>query len=145
MKTKAFDGALRLLVRREHGAHELATKLQQKGHIALEIQEAIVACQQLGLQSDARFAENVCRARIRQGYGPVKIRHELQNLQVDRELVDSVLAKEQDNWLAHAIDVRNKKYKEQGEVPYAALQKQKQFLLYRGFSMDTITLVFRER
>jgi len=136
---------MRLLVRREHGAQELISKLAKKGYLAEEIQEAIAECQRLGLQCDRRFVEMVCRARIRQGYGPLKIRKELQGLQVDRELIENVLREEQDNWLAYAMSVRNKKYKDQSDLSYAALQKQKQFLHYRGFSTDIIALVFKER
>ena len=136
---------MRLLVRREHGAHELASKLQLKGFSAAEIEDAIAECQRLGLQSDGRFVENVCRARIRQGYGPIRICQELKTKQVDRSLIEQQLRLEQDNWLGYAIDAWTKKYKEQSELSYAALQKQKQFLLYRGFSMETIAMVFTER
>ena len=135
---------MRLLVRREHGAHELAGKLQQKGFMAAEIEEAITECQRLGLQSDGRFVENLCRARIRQGYGPIRICQELQTKQVDRSLIEHQLRQEHDNWLGYAIDVWTKKYKEQSELSYAGLQKQKQFLLYRGFSTETIAMVFTE-
>lgn len=134
---------MRLLARREHGAHELAAKLAKKGYLGVAIQEALAECQRLNLQSDSRFVENVCRTRIRQGYGPLRIRQELQNLQIDSELIEAALQQEQDNWLDYAIGVWKKKYKEQSESSYIALQKQKQFLLYRGFSTDTITRVFK--
>ena len=132
-----------LLARREHGAHELANKLATKGYLAKEIEEAISLCQQLGLQSDGRFVESMCRVRIRQGYGPIRIRQALQNLRLDSDLIDAALALEQDNWLDYAMDVWQKKYKEQVDLSYPAIQKQKQFLLYRGFSTDTITMVFK--
>ena len=142
--TKAFEGAVRLLARREHGAHELVQKLSQKKHLVHDIQEAIAECQRLGLQSDARFVESLCRTRIRQGYGPSKIRQDLKNVKIDRELIDDALRLEQENWVSYAIDVWTKKYKEQDDTSFAAIQKQKQFLLYRGFSMDTIGEVFKD-
>jgi len=77
--TKAFDSALRLLTRREHGAIELNDKLIQKGFDSAEVKDAIDACQRLGLQSDERFVENYSRSRIRQGYGPLKISQELKD------------------------------------------------------------------
>lgn len=140
--TKAFVSAVRLLARREHGAHELAQKLATKDHPDLDIQNAIAECQRLGLQSDTRFVENLCRARIRQGYGPARIRQDLQNLKIDRDLIDDVLREEQDNWHHYAKDAWLKKYKNQDDDSFAAIQKQKQFLLYRGFDMDTIRQVF---
>jgi len=142
--TKAFVSAVRLLARREHGAHELAQKLLQKKHPEHEIQDAIDECQRLDLQSDARFVENLCRARIRQGHGPARIRQDLQNVQIDRDLIDQVLDEERDNWVSYARDVWTKKYGEQDDRSFTATQKQKQFLLYRGFSVDTINMVFRE-
>ena len=134
---------MRLLARREHGAHELANKLATKGYPESDIQDVLLTCQSLGLQSDSRFVDNLCRTRIRQGYGPLRIRQELQHLQIDAELV-----LEQDNWLAHASAVWKKKYKEfkePKELSFAESQKQKQFLHYRGFSTDTITMLFNAK
>ena len=142
MQSKAYACALRLLARREHGAHELASKLAQKGYTASVVQDVLAECQRLDLQNDARFVEMICRTRIRQGYGPIRIRLELQNLKIDSYLIASALQKEQDHWIDHALAVLKKKYKEEGEVSFIALQKQKQFLLYRGFSTDIITMVF---
>ena len=142
LKGNAYNHAVRLLSRREHGAHELATKLALKGYFHDDISEAIQKCIRLELQSDARFVENICRLRIRQGYGPVRIRKELQNLHIDSELIASALHQEKDNWLEYAALVLEKKFKEQIELTFSAIQKQKQFLLYRGFSIDTINMVF---
>ena len=135
---------MRLLARREHGAHELVNKLAAKGYLEPDIQNALLECQRHGLQSDSRFVDNLCRTRIRQGYGPIRIRHELQNLQVDGALISAALQQEQENWLVYAVEVWKKKYKEPVDLSYTALQKQKQFLLYRGFSTDTITMIFKD-
>ncbi|WED43735.1 recombination regulator RecX [Legionella cardiaca] len=142
--TKAFDCALRLLARREHGARELRDKLAQKGYSHTEINEAIVKCQSLGLQSDVRFVESVCTVRIRQGCGPLKILQELQVKQIAREIIDAVLALEQDNWLNYAQAVWDKKYKKQNPLSYVELQKGQRFLLYRGFPTDIIAKVVKE-
>ncbi len=140
----AFAHAVRLLSTREHGAHELVSKLTTKGYEAEAIEGAILECQRLGLQSDSRFVEHVCRVRIRQGYGPVRIRRELQSLHIESELIEDILGQEKENWLSHAIGVWKKKYKKQEDYSYDEIQKQKQFLLYRGFSTDTITMIFKE-
>ncbi len=144
MQSKALSCALNFLARREYGAQELILKLEQKGFDNDVIKEALLDCQRLGLQSDARFCEAICRARIRQGYGPNRIRQELLENKIDPELITAILLKEEDNWLMLARAVRNKKYKEQRPVSFADAQKQKQFLYCRGFSMDIIANVFRE-
>ncbi|MDI1352468.1 MAG: recombination regulator RecX [bacterium] len=142
--TKAFESALRLLTRREHGAIELYDKLKRKGFIEAEVKEALNKCQDLGLQSDARFVENYSRSRIRQGYGPLKITQELKNKGIDSDLIHKELKQEEENWLGHALDVWQKKCRGQIDLPFPEIQKQQRFLLYRGFTMDTIVQVLRE-
>lgn len=142
--TKAFDTALRLLTNREHGAQELTDKLVQKGFAIFESQAAVEKCQSLGLQSDERFSENFCRARIRQGYGPVKIRMELKSKGLSKESIDIGLLDEQDNWLEHAMTVWQKKYKNSGTGDFKVLQKKQRFLLDRGFPVDIISAVVKQ-
>lgn len=143
MTSNAFDCAVRLLSRREHGAHELSTKLQQKGYEEAQVIDALKKCQHLSLQSDVRFVESFCRAQMQKGYGPIRIRKALQALKVDSELILSTLQQEDAHWQTLAFAVWKKKFKTSGDGSFAAVQKQKQFLLYRGFSADTIAAVFR--
>lgn len=138
----ALAHALSLLARREHGAHELYTKLMRKGFSKKETMTALTYCQQQGLQSDVRFAESLCRTRISQGYGPVRIRYELQQAQVDEEHITTLLEAEQTHWLERAFAVKSRKYPPQEETSYVLRQKQKRFLLSRGFSVDTIQELF---
>lgn len=141
--TKAFESAVRLLSRREHGAMELCEKLKQKGFNRTEVQDALARCQELDLQNDQRFVENYSRSRIRQGYGPLKIQQELSTKGVDKELIHTVLQQEEENWLHYAWEVWQKKNRDQLELSFEELQKQQRFLLYRGFSMDVIALVLK--
>ncbi|RUR18843.1 recombination regulator RecX [Legionella sp. km535] len=142
--TKAFDSAIRLLSRREHGAMELYKKLEQKDFDSAEINNALDACKRLGLQNDVRFVEEFIRLRIRQGYGPLKIMQELASKGVDRDLIHSELAKERDNWGSYALAVWEKKCKGRTDLDFNEQQKLKRFLLYRGFGMDVITTVVNE-
>ena len=142
--TKALDSALRLLTRREHSARELREKLRLKGFNQEEISDVIESCQRQNLQSDFRFVDNYIRSRIRQGYGPLKISQELKSKGVDSDLINNGLKQERDNWLIHAINVWQKKSKEQGPLSVIELQKQQRFLLYRGFDMDIIAQVLKE-
>ncbi len=144
LMTKAFDSAVRLLSRREHSRVELYDKLKQKGYNPIEIKNALEECQRLDLQNDYRFVEIYSRSRIRQGYGPLKISQELSSKGVDKELIHQFLQQEEDNWLAYALDVWQKKSKGQFDLSFEELQKQQRFLLYRGFGMDTIAQVKKE-
>ncbi|HAZ7571801.1 recombination regulator RecX [Legionella sp. PATHC032] len=142
--TKAFDSALRLLSRREYSAMELCDKLKQKGFNLNDVQNALNECQRLGYQSDERYVESYIRARIHQGYGPLKIIQELKNKGVDPELIQSVLQEERDNWVDYALRAWEKKFKRQDDFSYSEMQKQQRFLLYRGFDRDVISKVFKE-
>lgn len=141
--TKAFDCALRLLARREHGAIELYDKLKHKGYNLTEARDALARCQELDLQNDLRFVELYIRSRVRQGYGPLKISQELSSKGLDKELIQSSLQQEA-NWLNYALEVWQKKSKGQQELSFTDMQKLQRFLLYRGFSMDIIAMVTRE-
>ena len=140
---KGLEAAIVLLTRREHGAAELADKLMKKGYAAAEIQSAIAACQNLGLQSDQRFVDMLLRVRIRQGYGPERIRREIQLKKVDRELYEQALQAESVDWVDCAKQVLRKKYKSTEQQSWHMQQKQKQFLLYRGFPPHIITRLFK--
>lgn len=142
--TKAFDCAVRLLSRREHGAIELCDKLRKKGFCSADAKEALQTCQELDLQSETRFVASYSRSRIRQGYGPLKISQELSSKGVDKELIQSILQQEEHNWLEYASEVWQKKNKGQQSMSFSELQKQQRFLLYRGFGMDTIARVTKE-
>ncbi|KTC65608.1 regulatory protein RecX (plasmid) [Legionella adelaidensis] len=137
---KAYAAALRLLTRREHGAFELHNKLKLKGFAPEEIAKALKECQSLGLQDDRRFAESFCRMRVRQGYGPVRVEQELKNLRIVPEIVEEVIEGDQESWVHYAFAVWEKKYKSPADN-FAEMQKQKRFLLYRGFTPDVIAEV----
>lgn len=138
--TKAFDGALRLLARREHGMRELLGKLLQKGYDRAESEAAVAECQRLGYQDDARFAESFCRARVRQGYGPLRISQELQGKQLDREIITEAL-QHYEPWEEYARAVFEKKYRHAATPDFAGVQKQQRFLLYRGFPAEMIAKI----
>ena len=118
------------------------TKLLQKGFDSDIIEHVIAKLMELNLQSDERFAEMICRTRVKQGYGPLRIRQELSLKQIDSSQVDDLLSTEQDNWVAHALAVWHKKYNRQIEYSTKDHQKQKSYLYARGFAVETIAQVF---
>lgn len=144
MTKSAYDSALRLLARREHSAMELATKLKQRQFSSDEIQQAVIKCQQLNYQSDERFAEQLYNARVRQGYGPLRIQQELQSKGVDEIVFDSILHQDpMDIWAQRATAVILKKFSEDQAVSWEDRQKRARFLMVRGFPMDLIIELMR--
>lgn len=141
---KAYNYALSLLAKREHSVAELTNKLEQKSFDSDIIALTIAKLKEQNFQSDARYAEMLCRARVRQGYGPLRIKQELNYKGISAYITDEVLATERENWVKYAAAVWQKKYKHQGAISGKDIQKQKSFLYSRGFGLDTIDLLFKQ-
>ena len=131
---------LRLLARREHSQKELLTKLMQKGFSSADIQPVITELAQNSWQSDARFAENYARTRLRKGYGATAIRYELNQKGIDvaDTNLNDVLLTVADNWLDLLTQTYCKKYGEIEPLTRQDWAKRTQFLLRRGFSSSQI-------
>jgi regulatory protein len=136
--SKAYESAVRFLTRREHSASELLQKLLHKGFEAESAREAIKRCQAYAFQSDARFAEMLCRSRLQQGYGPLRIRQELRHKGVENLLIEETLQHSADHWIDAAKTIGIKKGLTNDKY---TLQKHKRLLYTRGFDSETIQAV----
>jgi regulatory protein len=133
----ARDSALRLLVRREHSAKELKRKLADRGVDEIAAAAAIESLASHDLQSDARFAEQLVRTRVNQGYGPLRIKAELELAGLKRELANSALEAAGCDWAGLAAEARSRKF---GALPGSINERNSQyrFLLGRGFDGDQV-------
>lgn len=139
---QARDTALRALARREHSAAELKHKLARRGHPA-ETAEAVVATlADRGWQSDARYAEQLLRSRLRQGCGPLRIEHELAEAGLASPAIRAVLAEVEVDWKAQCAEVQRRKFATGPGSP-TEWQKQYRFLASRGFAADQIRAALR--
>lgn len=139
----AYNYALSLLAKREYCVTELINKLALKGFESDIICLVIAKLKDLNLQNDERYVEMICHARIRQGYGPLRIKQELISKNIASYLIDDILAQERNNWTEYALSVWLKKYNKDVEYSAEEIQKQKSFLYARGFSAETIVKVFK--
>ena len=115
---------------------ELADKLNRKGIAPDTAEEAVEWLTSLGAVDDAAYAGVIARHYAASGYGPGRVRQELQKRGVPRELWDDALSQLPDS--ADAIDGFLKK-KLGGRTPdRAALKKLSDALLRRGFSWSDI-------
>lgn len=131
--------ALSLLARREHSAHELTQKLLRKGYVQAEVKLALTQCQEKGFQSDVRFTEMLCRTRIRQGYGPLRIIQELKMQGIEKAQADKAFSASEVDWYEQALIVLKKRKQ------YGNTSAQKRYLYARGFSVEIICNVLREQ
>lgn len=128
----AFQAALTLLARREYAAQELVRKLNKLGYPKAEVMEALTQVQAKGYQQDSRFVEMLCRTRIRQGYGPLRIVREL-NMHGIRITPSEIRFEGAPvDWVACATTLLKKKQKS------ANIEAQKRCLMVRGFTLDTL-------
>lgn len=134
--------AMDLLARREHGRAELARKLRQRGAVDELIEPALERLSEEGLLSDERFLESFINSRARAGYGPLRIRDELNQRGLPRTLVERALAESAVDWTENLRELWQRRF---GALPADARERAKQgrFLLYRGFAHEAVSRVLR--
>lgn len=133
----ARETALRALSRREHSAAELHYKLTHRGHAPEVAAQLVSQLTEAGWQSDARYAEMLVRNRAQQGYGPLRIEHELAAAGIADAEIQAALAAAECDWRALCVQLRARKFK---ATPRAAAdwQKQYRFLASHGFTAEQI-------
>ncbi|WP_299733297.1 regulatory protein RecX [uncultured Endozoicomonas sp.] len=129
--------AMDLLARREHGFKELARKLSSRFPSEL-VTEALTRLREERLQSDDRFVESFVYSRTQRGYGPVRIKSELFQKGVDRDLVSQYLFEQDEHWNELAKEIKEKKFGESKPENVKERARQTRFLAQRGFSMGQI-------
>lgn len=131
--------ALRLLSTREHSRVELERKLLRFEQVAGELTQALDELQAKGFISEQRVAESVLHRRAAK-LGSARIRQELQDKGLDRQLIEQAVAGLKDSELARASEVWRRKYGEPPASP-AERARQQRFLLTRGFSAEVVRRV----
>jgi regulatory protein len=141
---QAYATALRLLVRREHSALELAHKLESRQCPARITGQVIATLTDEGALSDRRFSEVYAWSRYERGFGPVRIRAELRERGVEAELVSRALSPLASLWQASAIRQRQKRFGDGPPADFGERARQMRFLQRRGFSGEQIRLTLEE-
>lgn len=136
------DTALGLLARREHTRLELAGKLKAREFPATEIEALLDGLQREGLQSDARFAEGYVYSRTRRGFGPLRIRRELQARGVAESLVSAHVDFNDPQWLPLACREYGKKFGNARAGSVKERARRMRYLQNRGFTGDIIRQTF---
>lgn len=134
----AYDKALGLLARREHSRRELRTKLDQSGYASDEADAAIARLGEQHYQDDDRFAEALLRSRIARGYGPLRLRMELNSHGLADERIRELLEAADVDWAGCATDQLRRHYGSVGSADRAERLRRAQFLLRRGFAATTV-------
>lgn len=135
--------AMDLLARREHGRAELARKLRQRGADPALIEPALAQLADEGLLSDARFLEMFVRSRAAAGYGPRRIRDELQQRGLPQGEIARALEQAEIDWDDNLQALWQRRFGGARAQDPREQAKQMRFLLYRGFASDRVTRLLR--
>ncbi|WP_304526293.1 regulatory protein RecX [Halomonas sp. I5-271120] len=131
------DDAIRLLARREYSRHELESRLSAKGHAHEDVAACLDALAEQGLQSDERFAEHFVRSRTLRGQGPRKVRAELDQRGVGREMANEALEDAEVDWYQLAAETLARRFSGPGDAPKERAKRER-FLAGRGFDFDQL-------
>lgn len=147
-EAEVYAKAVELLARREHSAQELARKLHTRGCAPVLVEAVLARLEAERLQSDARYAEVYLRQRSEKGYGPQRIRAELQERGVDERLISEAMRRAEDegevDWFERAALVYARKFGGRPVVDLKDRAKRQRFLQYRGFSHEQIAAVVND-
>ena len=129
---------MNLLSRREHSEKEIYMKLikfvESKGRLNDEIEKL----KKDDLLSDARFSEAYMRSRFNSGFGPVRIKYELNRKGVDKIFIERACIETDLDWDKKMIEEYEKKY-DSNKTKDQNFLKISKFLLYRGFDLEKIS------
>lgn len=141
MITDIYNKAIHLLSLREHSRKELQQKLLLRHYALSDILQVLNELSEKELQSDARFVESYIHSRSSKGYGPERIRMELQHRGVDDSVIEIAFHEEKVDWQKLAEKVYQKKFGFTAPKNLQEKTKRQQFMRYRGFDSRHIKLL----
>ncbi|AUI66337.1 MULTISPECIES: recombination regulator RecX [Glaesserella] len=133
-KYSASSYLLYLLSKREYSEMELHHKLQLKEYELEEVEQAIIQAQTNGWQSDERFATSYVRYRSQQGYGPRRLKQELQQKGVKEWVISQALDESEIDFFELAERLFEKKRPRSWDLK--AKQKMWRYMVSHGFYHD---------
>ena len=150
---RLLDRAIRILAMRDHSEQELRRKLAapvlgKNGPETLdvtpeEVDTVVAWCIENRYLDDGRFVRQFIASRSRKGYGPARIRQELNQKGIPRDVSESAMRECDIDWAALAKEQAQRKYGEPLPTVFADKVKIQRFLLYRGYLMEDIQEIWR--
>ena len=128
-----------LLTSREHTRQELFRKLINRGYTPELVIPVLDRMESAGQLSDERFTEQYVQLRLRKGYGPLRIRHELQDRGVAESLIDGWLDEPGMDWAEQLRSVAEQKFGDSPMVNDKERGRRARFLEYRGYPSSLIS------
>ncbi len=147
LSEKARAYAFLLLKFRLRSEEELRQRLKKKKFSDPIIRETLAFLREKAFVDDKEFARLWITSRIKKPLGLGRLRQELRLKGVDREIIDNQIEEARKDYSEEEVVSRitkTKLAKLEGIEPYKAKKRLFQYLLRRGFSVDTITNVMQK-
>ncbi|WP_087018121.1 regulatory protein RecX [Thaumasiovibrio subtropicus] len=142
MKQSAYEAAVGLLSRRDHGEKELRSKLLSKGFAFEEVTDALTRCKEYGYLDDSRYCELMLRNGINKGWGPQRIQQSLKQKGIADSRIQEMFLDLDIDWFEQARVTAQRKFGSQvqrtkdRQVEMKEKAKRFRFLQYRGFDFE---------
>jgi len=156
--SRLLDRAMRILAMRDHSEAEFRRKLSLSAERAAmyakakgqpqasltpeQIDRVVAWCYENRYLDDVHFAERFIASRHRKGYGPQRIRMELEEKGVDKALTNDALASVGIDWSRQAREVAERKFGRPLPVNWQAKAKVQRYLMTKGFFSADIHRIF---
>lgn len=108
------------------------------------VQAVIDYCYQHHWLDDAKFADRYISGRSNKGYGAQRIRSELMQKGVDKEIITTALENTEVDWCILARELAVRKFGEDLPTDWKEKSKVLRYLLYRGFFQEEIQSIYRD-
>ncbi|WP_312952229.1 recombination regulator RecX [Superficieibacter sp.] len=151
--SRLLDRAIRILAMRDHSEQELRRKLvvpivtkqgiEPNDAPPEDVDRVVAWCIENNYLDDSRFVQQFIASRSRKGYGPARIRQELNQKGIPRDVGERAMRECDIEWGALAKDQALRKYGEPLPTEFAQKVKIQRFLLYRGYLMEDIQEIWR--
>ena len=130
------------LSRREHSEKEIYLKFVNLVNSKDILLEEILKLKEEGLISNQRYAEAYIRSRFHSGFGPVRIKYELEKKGVIKTIIKTAFQETDLDWDDKLKSELKKKY-ESNDMKNLNINKISKFFLYRGFDLEKISKLIK--
>lgn len=135
---KLHRHAVSLLARKDYTNGEMRRILSQLTEDSIDVEATLCNLRNEGYINDQRIAENMLSGFLRKQYGVTRIRLELRQKGIAREITENLINSLDIDWFEMASESRIKKFGEDLPIEPKEKAKQIRYLQSRGFSMDVI-------
>ena len=130
------------LSRREHSEKEIYLKFVNLVNSKDALLEEIFKLKEEGLISNQRYAEAYIRSRFHSGFGPIRIKYELEKKGVIEAIIKTAFQETDLDWDDKLKSEFKKKY-ESNDMKSSNDNKISKFFLYRGFDLEKISKLIK--